>query len=138
MLIRAADGKLLIGRRAAGTRYGNSWCLRGGYVEYEESFIETAHREVFEETGIDIQLKGIVNVVSTHLDDWHHTLVIVLLADLLAGQPVAGDDLAELKWIDARLHLGADYAFEADQRIIDCYFAGNMKLLPIDERIEKI
>ena len=36
------------------------------------------------------------------------------------------------------MHLGTTYAFEADKRIIDCYFAGNMKVLPIDDRIEKI
>jgi len=50
---------------------------------------------------------------------------------------VAGDDLIELKWIDKAMHLETVYAFEADKRIIDCYFAGGMKILPIDNRIEK-
>jgi len=52
--------------------------------------------------------------------------------------PYRGDDLAELKWIDDRHHLGKNYYFEAYKRIIDCYFAGNMKLLVINDRIEKI
>ncbi len=135
VLIRSIEGEILIGKRAESARYGGKWCLPGGYVEFEESFIETAHREVWEETHLKIRLKGIVNVVSNHLDDLHHTLVIVLLADMIGGHPKAGDDLTELFWIDRALHGAIDYAFEADQRIIDCYFAGKMMVLPIDERV---
>lgn len=136
ILIQSAEGKILIGKRAAQARYGNKWCLPGGYIEFEESFIETAHREVLEETGMCISIKGIVNVVSNHLDDIHHTLVIVLLATIVGGNPQAKDDLSELRWIDHEQHQSIAYAFEADRRIIDCYFAGNMSLLPIDKRIE--
>jgi len=137
IIIRSPNGKVLIGRRSATTRYGNKWCLPGGYIEYEESFIETAHREVFEETGLAIRIEGIVNVVSNHLDDLHHTLVIVLIGDVLGNDEKPGDDLTELKWIDRDLHSALCYAFEADKRILDCYFAGDLSVLPIDERIEK-
>ena len=136
IIIRSPDGKVLIGKRSGNTRYGNKWCLPGGYIEYEESFIETAHREVLEETGLEIRIEGIVNVVSNHLDDFHHTVVIVLIGDALGGNKNPGDDLTELKWIDNDMHIETSYAFEADKRIIDCYFAGNMKILPIDDRIK--
>ncbi len=135
VLIRSSEGKILIGKRVPQARYGNRWCLPGGYIEFEESFIEAAHREVLEETGVRIVMEGIVNVVSNHLDDVHHTLVIVLLATLAEGIPQARDDLSELQWIDRERHQGIPYAFEADRRIIDRYFAGNMPLLPIDKRI---
>ncbi|WP_319587281.1 NUDIX hydrolase [uncultured Desulfobulbus sp.] len=138
IIMRSPDGKVLIGKRSENARYGNKWCLPGGYIEYEESFIETAHREVLEETGLKIRIEGIVNVVSNHLDDLHHTIVIVLIGDVLGGHQEPRDDLTELKWIDSNLHFGTIYAFEADKKIIDCYFAGNMKILPIDDRIEKI
>lgn len=138
IIMRSPEGKVLIGRRSENVRYGNKWCLPGGYIEYEESFIETAHREVLEETGLKIRIEGIVNVVSNHLDDLHHTIVIVLIGDVLGGHQEPRDDLTELKWIDSDMHFGTIYAFEADKKIIDCYFAGNMKILPIDDRIEKI
>lgn len=111
-----------------------SWWL----IKRERSFIETAHREVLEETGLAIRIKGYVNVVSNHLDDLHHTIVIVLIGDTLGGNQPPDDNLTEIKWIDKGMHIGGWYAFEADKRIIDCYFAGNMKILPIDDRIEKI
>lgn len=136
MLVKSPAGEILVGRRRATARYGGKWCLPGGYIEYEESFIDTAHREVREETGLAVRIEGIVNVVSNHLDDCHHTLVIVLLGEALAGRPEPGDDLEELKWIDRRAHGGVDYAFEADQRIVDGYFAGNLRQVPIDARIE--
>jgi len=137
MLVRSAAGEILIGRRRATARYGNRWCLPGGYIEYEESFIDTARREVREETGLEVRIDGIVNVVSNHLDDCHHTLVIVLLGEMVAGSPEPGDDLTALKWIDRHAHAGIDYAFEADRRIIDGYFAGGLQMLPIDARIEQ-
>ena len=136
IIIRSHDVKVLIGKRSEDVRYGNKWCLPGGYIEYEESFIETAHREVLEETGLTLCITGIVNVVSNHLDDFHHTLVIVLIGDVAGGHQEPGDDLSALRWIDHKLHERILYAFEADKRIIDCYFAGNMKILPVGTRIE--
>ena len=76
-----------------------SWWL----IKRERSFIETAHREVLEETGLAIRIKGYVNVVSNHLDDLHHTIVIVLIGDVLGGHQEPGDDLTELEWIHKEL-----------------------------------
>ncbi len=133
IILHSTDGRVLIGRRAQKARYGGLWCLPGGYIEYEESFIETAHREVWEETGLKIELEGVINVVSNLLDDRHHTLVIVLLGRIIGGEEAANDDLVELRWIDSKQHLQISYAFEADQRIIDVFFSGNYALLPIDQ-----
>lgn len=137
ILIRSPEGRILIGRRRRTTRFGNTWCLPGGYIEYEESFIATAHREVLEETGLEVRISGIVNVVSNQLDGIHHTLVIVLIGDALGEQFRPGDDLTALKWIDRTSHCDINYGFEADKRIIDCYFAGTLAMLPIDARIEQ-
>jgi len=136
IILHSPEGKVLIGKRALKARYGGLWCLPGGYIEYEESYIETAHREVWEETGLKIGIEGVINVVSNLLDDRHHTLVIVLLGKVIGGREAANDDLVELRWIDREQHLQASYAFEADQRIIDVFFDGNYALLPIDQRVE--
>ncbi|MBM9536082.1 nucleotide triphosphate diphosphatase NUDT15 [Desulfobulbus alkaliphilus] len=136
VLIRSSEKKILIGKRSSTARYGNKWCLPGGYIEYEESFIETAHREVREETGLEIRIEGIVNVVSNLLDDYHHTIVIILIGDVAGGRQQPGDDLTELRWIDRDQHERMDYAFAADRKIIDCYFQGSMRVLPIDKRFE--
>lgn len=136
IILHSPEGRVLIGKRAPQARYGGQWCLPGGYIEHEESFIETAHREVREETGLEIDVQGIINVVSNLLDDRHHTLVIVLVGVVSGGQMAPGDDLIELLWVNRRQHEQMDYAFAADRLIIDTYFAGNFHLLPIDREAE--
>ena len=89
-----------------------------------------------EETGLSICLCGIVNVVSNLLDDLHHTLVIILLAEVAGGRAEAADDLDALRWVDPAAHATMPYAFEADKRVIDWYFAGDLPVLPIDRRHE--
>ena len=136
VIVRDAQNRVLIGRRVDRARYGGRWCLPGGYIEYEESFLDTARREVREETGLSIRLCGIVNVVSNLLDDLHHTLVIILLAEVAGGRAEAADDLDALRWVDPAAHATMPYAFEADKRVIDWYFAGDLPVLPIDRRHE--
>jgi len=43
-------------------KYGESWSIPGGRVEAGESLQEAAVREVLEETGIAIQLEGLLRV----------------------------------------------------------------------------
>ena len=137
IILHDPEGKVLIGKRAETARFSGQWCLPGGYIELEESFIDTAHREVREETGLDIRVQGIINVVSNRLDESHHTLVIVLLGVVVGGNQAAGDDLIELRWVDRQQHQSMAYAFAADQRIIDAYFAGDLVVLPIDAAAEE-
>ena len=137
VIIENEKGEVLIGKRASGIDYAGFWCLPGGYIEYEESFLEAALRETKEETGLIIELKGIINIVSNMLDENHHTLVVVLLGKPAGGKLKPGDDLCGLSWINREEHSQVKYAFEADKRIIDCYFTGTLERIPIDKRFNK-
>ncbi len=60
-----ALGVVRLGRRFLLTqekKYGEAWSIPGGRVEIGESLVEAAVREVMEETGIPIQLEGILRV----------------------------------------------------------------------------
>src|SRR4030095_3982364 len=48
--------QVLLGRRTAGGRWG----LPGGFVEFEEDFLSAGRREVCEETGLEVEITGIV------------------------------------------------------------------------------
>ena len=61
-------------------------------------------------------------------------LVIILLAEVAGGRAEAADDLDALRWVDPAAHATMPYAFEADKRVIDWYFAGDLPVLPIDRR----
>jgi len=96
------DDRFLLVKRGKPPRLGE-WSLPGGAQHVGETVVETAHREVMEETGLEIEVSGLLDVVdSIRRDDggrvsFHFTLVDVF-AEWRAGEPVAGDDAADAKW----------------------------------------
>ena len=61
--------------------YKDHWALPGGFVEYGESVETAAIREAKEETSIDVELKGLVNVYSNpDRDPRGHTVSIAFIA----------------------------------------------------------
>lgn len=46
-------------------RYGSTWSIPGGRVEPGETLATAAVREVFEETGVPVQLDGILRIEHT-------------------------------------------------------------------------
>jgi ADP-ribose pyrophosphatase YjhB (NUDIX family) len=57
------DGKVLLVRRGyAASPWFGSWCAPGGFCEVGEHPIETAEREVLEETGIAATVTGYIGV----------------------------------------------------------------------------
>jgi 8-oxo-dGTP diphosphatase len=73
------------------------WALPGGFVEYGESVETAAVREAKEETGLDVELKGLVGVYSDPRRDLRkHTISTVFWGECAFSQaPSAGDDAAE-------------------------------------------
>ncbi len=113
------EGHVLLGKRRGG--FGREkWCLPQGYIEFDEDFLTAAIREVKEETGLDVEVRSIINVVSNLLSPGLHTLAIVLLAGVVAGELCACDDLETLEWVPLAGPL-PQMAFEADEYIIERY-----------------
>lgn len=126
------DGKILLGKRGPASFRPGTWCLPGGFIEFEEDFITAAHREILEETGLEIEIKSIVNVVSNFLSSRLHSLVVVLQASVRGGQLQAGDDLEDLEWFPFKGDL-PEMAFESDTYIIQRYAAEPIAGIPADE-----
>jgi len=113
------EGCVLLGKRRGGFGKGK-WGLPQGYIEFDEDFLTAAIREVKEETGLDVEIRSILNVVSNLLTPRLHTLAIVLLANVVAGDLCAGDDSETLEWVPFSGPL-PEMAFEADEWIIQWY-----------------
>ena len=101
VVVLGPDGILLV-RRGKPPRQG-SWGLPGGAQERGETVDEAAVREVAEETGLKIDVLGLVDVVdSIDCDNsgriqYHYTL-IDLLAVVVDGGLNAGSDVDGVGW----------------------------------------
>jgi len=84
------DGVVLIERKNPPL----GWALPGGFVDYGESCEEAAVREMKEETGLDVELVGLLGVYSDpKRDKRQHTMSVVYIG--VPNDPsalAAGDD----------------------------------------------
>ena len=126
-------GAVLVGRRRQDPE---RWGLPSGFIESNENFIQAAHREVGEETGLSITVCSVINVVSNVIHRSLESLVIVVRATAHTGTPTAGDDLTELLWVQPQRAGGTlpPMAFDADAYIIERYFRGSLYEIPVDSR----
>ena len=119
----ADEGRVLLGLRGPKSLFSGKWCLPCGYIENGESFCDAAVREVREETGIDVEILGVVNVVTNLFPGERSSLVVTLLARPLSKTPRPGDDIAEARWFSLAGEL-PNMAFRADAHIIKEYTRG--------------
>jgi ADP-ribose pyrophosphatase YjhB (NUDIX family) len=124
------EDHVLLGKRRGGFGEGK-WGLPQGFIEFDEDFLTAGVREVREETGLDVEIQSVINVVSNLLSPELHTLAIVLLAGVVSGELYAGDDLESLEWIPLSGPL-PEMAFEADEHIIERYRKTKLKGLTVD------
>ena len=99
-LVADASGRLLLVRRARDPYLG-TWDLPGGFLEEAEHPLDALRRELLEETGLEVEP---LDFVGAWLDrygdgpDAPTTLNLYWTARVMGGEPVAGDDAAELRW----------------------------------------
>lgn len=92
------DEVLLI-RRGTPPRQGD-WSLPGGRIEPGERAVDAALRELREETGVEAEITGLIDVVDGLFPEaGRHYVLIDYAARWLAGEPVAGDDAIEARFV---------------------------------------
>ena len=93
------DGEVLLIRRGREPRMGE-WSLPGGRIEPGERAAEAALRELREETGVEAEILGLVDVVDGLFPQHgRHYVLIDYVARWTDGEPVAGDDAAEATFL---------------------------------------
>ena len=124
------DGHVLLGKRRGGFGEGK-WGLPQGYMEFDEDFLSASIREVKEETGLDVEIRSILSVVSNFLSPRLHSLAIVLLVRVVGGELCAADDLDAVEWFPLVGPL-PEMAFEADAHICERYHRTQLEGAPVD------
>ena len=96
------SGRVLLIRRSD----NDLWALPGGAQELGESIAETVVRETREESGVDVEVTGLVGIYSNpnHVIEFSDGEVrqqfsICFRARPVSGSPAASDESTEVRWV---------------------------------------
>jgi ADP-ribose pyrophosphatase YjhB (NUDIX family) len=111
------DGKVLLTRRVNTPQQG-LWTFPGGFVDAGEDPADAAERECFEETGLQVKVSGLLDVLSGQEHPRGAHILIVYQGKYLAGELRPGDDAdrADFFCLDELPPL----AFQSTQEIVEC------------------
>lgn len=106
--------EVLLVRRANPPRQ-NEWSLPGGKVEFGETLTAAVLREIREETGLEIDVVGLLDVAE--LIEGAHYVLIDFGARVRGGDLKAGSDAADARWF-AREELARVSLWSETRRVI--------------------
>lgn len=84
------DGEIVLIQRK-GEPFQGQYALPGGFVEYGETVEAALRREVFEETGLVVEVRSLVGVYSDPRRDPRGHIVSVAFTAAIVGGVLAGD-----------------------------------------------
>jgi ADP-ribose pyrophosphatase YjhB (NUDIX family) len=98
------DGRVLLATRTKPPA-ADVWSLPGGKVEAGETLEEAALRELSEEVGVTARIIGFNRHVEIIQRDEagqvsHHFVVASFVGEWLAGEPAAGPEAGQVRWVD--------------------------------------
>jgi ADP-ribose pyrophosphatase YjhB (NUDIX family) len=96
-------GQILLIRRSD----NDNWALPGGAMDLGESLVDAARRETAEETGIQVQITGLVGIYTdprhvilyTSNGEVRQEFSVVFTARPIGGEPTPSDESREVHWV---------------------------------------
>lgn len=116
------NNKVLLVRRIFEPNRGE-WTLPAGFVDAHENPRDAATRECLEETGLQVEITGIYDLISGREHERGADLVIVYNAKVVGGILRAGDDADEAAFFS--LNELPPLAFQATKQVVQSLLKHN-------------
>jgi ADP-ribose pyrophosphatase YjhB (NUDIX family) len=94
------EDKVLLARRRIGPNQG-MWTIPAGFVDSDEDPAGAAVRECHEETGLNVEITGLLDVIAGREHERGADVLIVYRARVVGGEPQAGDDVDKVAFFSA-------------------------------------
>lgn len=117
------SGEALLVRRSHEPLRG-AWSLPAGFVDGGEDPRQAAARECFEETGCEVTIAELIDIIYGREHAAGADLMLVYRGRVEAGEPRAGDDAAEVAFFAADEL--PELAFESTQRTLQRWAEGEL------------
>ena len=124
-IIDDGEGRVLLVRRAIEPGFGK-WVFPGGYVDRGEHVLAAALREAREESGLVVELRGLVDIYSYA---GRTPVILVYAATRLHGDLQVDDEGLEARWFVRDEIPWDELAFKSTYEGIRDYFAGRLHRL---------
>jgi 8-oxo-dGTP diphosphatase len=108
-------GRVLLARRANQPQRG-LWTLPVGFVDAGENPAEAAQRECLEETGLQVEITELFDVLSNQEHSRGANIIIVYRAKIISGELCPGDDVDQVDFFSVEQL--PPLAFESTLKII--------------------
>jgi ADP-ribose pyrophosphatase YjhB (NUDIX family) len=121
------DGKVLLVRRGNEPGRGK-WSLPGGRIRFGERSEEAALREMREETGLEVRLRRVVNVVdvfwrSERGELLEHFVIVDFEAEVIGGELRPANDALDARWFSPEELKGLEMT-DSTRRFLEEHFLG--------------
>lgn len=110
------DELVLLDRRVNEPNRGK-WSMPAGFVDAYEDPARAAERECYEETGLQVHVTGLLDVLAGREHSHGSDILIVYMAEIVGGVLQAGDDADEVGFFPLD-HL-PPLAFDSARRVLE-------------------
>jgi ADP-ribose pyrophosphatase YjhB (NUDIX family) len=100
------QGKFLITQQAQGTFHEGKWAIPGGVLDSGMTILENAKKEILEETGLEVEVTGLLGILKKDLKPKEPTdpegLIIYFLYHGKAKTPevkIRRGEISDFKWL---------------------------------------
>ncbi|MFB6144755.1 MAG: NUDIX domain-containing protein [Candidatus Nanohaloarchaea archaeon] len=97
-------GKVLLGKKEEDENHpiGGEWHFLGGHLEKDEQMEEAVEREVEEETGLEVEVHQIIDVMtfSWDKDGEKDSLQVLYHCEAESSDAEPDEDLEEVEWVE--------------------------------------